>query len=90
MDVEAEVARHYTHSDLTGTVLAALRDAGRDIDALTTADLAPVDEFHLGWHPQTVALRRAARASRPARASSTSAPASAARRATSPRRAAAA
>jgi ubiquinone/menaquinone biosynthesis C-methylase UbiE len=56
MDVEAEVARHYTHSDLTGTVLAALREAGRDLEALTTADLAPVDEFHLGWHPQTVAF----------------------------------
>jgi SAM-dependent methyltransferase len=56
MDVETEVARHYTHSDLTGTVLAALRDAGRDLEALTTADLAPIDEFHLGWHPQTVAF----------------------------------
>ena len=56
MDVETEVARHYAHSDLTGTVLAALRDAGRDLGALTTADLAPVDEFHLGWHPQTVDL----------------------------------
>jgi SAM-dependent methyltransferase len=56
MDVETEVARHYAHSDLTGTVLAALRDAGRDLGALTTADLAPVDEFHLGWHSQTVDL----------------------------------
>ena len=54
MDVETEVASHYTHADLTATVLAALRGAGRDLDALTTADLAPVDEFHLGWHPQTV------------------------------------
>lgn len=56
MDVEKEVARHYTHADLTGSVLAALRGAGHDLDRLTTADLAPVDEFHLGWHPQTVGL----------------------------------
>ena len=56
MDIEAEIARHYTRSDLTGAVLRALRDAGHDLDAITTADLAPVDEFHLGWHPQTVDL----------------------------------
>jgi ubiquinone/menaquinone biosynthesis C-methylase UbiE len=54
MEIESEVARHYTHSDLTSTVLAALRESGRDLDALTTADLAPVDEFHMGWRPQTV------------------------------------
>jgi SAM-dependent methyltransferase len=56
MDVETEVAQHYIHSDLTETVLAAPRDAGRDLEALTTVDLAPIDEFHLGWHPQTVAF----------------------------------
>lgn len=56
MDVESEVERHYARSDLIGMVLAALRDAGSDLDALATADLAPVDEFHLGWYPQTVAL----------------------------------
>ncbi|HMQ93452.1 MAG TPA: class I SAM-dependent methyltransferase [Amaricoccus sp.] len=58
MDTEGEVAQHYAHSDLTGTVLAALRDAGRDLDALTTADLAPIDEFHLGWLPQTLDFAR--------------------------------
>ena len=58
MDVEGEVARHYTHADLTGRLMAALRDAGRDLDALTTADLGPLDEFHLGWHPQTVDFAR--------------------------------
>jgi ubiquinone/menaquinone biosynthesis C-methylase UbiE len=53
MDVEAEVARHYAQSDLTATVLDALRRAGKNPEALGTADLAGVDEFHLGWGPQT-------------------------------------
>jgi ubiquinone/menaquinone biosynthesis C-methylase UbiE len=58
MEVEGEVARHYAHSDLTATVLAALRGDGKDTDALTTADLGGVDEFHLGWGPQTVAFAK--------------------------------
>ena len=60
MDVEAEVARHYTHSDLTGTVLELCATPAAISSALTTADLAPVDEFHLGWRPQT-RLRRTPR-----------------------------
>ena len=56
MTVEGEVARHYTQSELTRTVLDALRSAGKNTDALTPADLAGVDEFHTGWGPQTVAL----------------------------------
>ena len=39
MDVEGEVARHYAQSELTRTVLDALRSAGKNIDALTPADL---------------------------------------------------
>jgi ubiquinone/menaquinone biosynthesis C-methylase UbiE len=58
MDVEGEVARHYTQSELTSTVLAALRTAGRDTEALATDDLAGVDEFHTGWRPLTLALAR--------------------------------
>jgi ubiquinone/menaquinone biosynthesis C-methylase UbiE len=56
MDVEGEVARHYTHSELTSTVLAALRQAGKDTEALATADISGVDEFHTGWRPLTLAL----------------------------------
>jgi ubiquinone/menaquinone biosynthesis C-methylase UbiE len=58
MDVEGEVARHYAQSELTRTVLEALRAAGKDLDALDAADLSPVDEFHTGWAPQTVAMAK--------------------------------
>jgi ubiquinone/menaquinone biosynthesis C-methylase UbiE len=58
MDVEGEVARHYTQSELTSTVLAALRQAGKDTEALATGDLSGVDEFHTGWRPLTEALAR--------------------------------
>jgi ubiquinone/menaquinone biosynthesis C-methylase UbiE len=56
MEVERAVARHYTHSELTSTVLAALRQAGKDTEALATRDLSGVDEFHTGWRPLTEAL----------------------------------
>jgi len=41
-----DVETHYTRSDLGETILSALAKAGKDIDRLTTDDLAPVDEFH--------------------------------------------
>ncbi len=41
-----DVETHYTRSELGETILAALAHAGKDIDRLTTDDLAPVDEFH--------------------------------------------
>jgi len=56
MDTEAEVARHYTHGALERSILDALARAGKDPDRLTAADLAGVDEFHLGWRASTVAL----------------------------------
>jgi SAM-dependent methyltransferase len=58
MDVEGEVARHYAQSELTRTVLEALRAAGKDLDALDAADLSSVDEFHTGWAPQTVEMAK--------------------------------
>jgi ubiquinone/menaquinone biosynthesis C-methylase UbiE len=56
MTAEDEVARHYGQSELTRTVLEALRRAGKDPDALSTGDLTSVDEFHTGWGPQTKAF----------------------------------
>lgn len=44
--ISAEVARHYGRGGLQDRILAALTEAGRDIDRLTIDDLAPVDEFH--------------------------------------------
>lgn len=40
------VERHYARGGLTERLLAALAQAGKDIDKLTTADLAPLDQFH--------------------------------------------
>jgi len=56
MDLEQSVARHYAKSGLEEQILQALRATGLDIDRLTTADLAPVDEFHVGGRPATVHL----------------------------------
>jgi SAM-dependent methyltransferase len=47
---------HYTTRDLSKTILAALKEAGKDIDRLTPDDLAPVDEFHGGQRQATVRL----------------------------------
>lgn len=56
MAIEQDVARHYTHGALGRAVLDALGRAGLDPERLTAADLAPLDEFHLGWLPATAAL----------------------------------
>src|SRR5436309_2081203 len=45
-DNHAEIERHYGRGGLLDRILAALRDAGKDIDHLTIDDLAPVDELH--------------------------------------------
>lgn len=41
------VSEHYTITGLGGQILAALEAAGKDVEALTVDDLAPVDEFHI-------------------------------------------
>ncbi|MFO1028400.1 MAG: methyltransferase domain-containing protein [Acetobacteraceae bacterium] len=41
-----DVARHYANQGVLTRILAALQQAGKDIDRLTIDDLAPVDEFH--------------------------------------------
>ncbi|MDJ0894517.1 MAG: methyltransferase domain-containing protein [Alphaproteobacteria bacterium] len=43
---DARVSGHYTQDDLLQKVLAALQEAGKDTEALTVDDLAPVDHFH--------------------------------------------
>ena len=45
-DHHQAVARHYGRGGLLDRILAALTEAGRDIEHLTIDDLAPVDEFH--------------------------------------------
>ncbi len=50
------VEDHYTRQDLGEIILAALKQAGKDIDRLTLDDLAPVDEFHGGQRQATMRL----------------------------------
>lgn len=53
------VARHYGgEGDIVEAISASLRKAGKDTASLTTADLASVDEFHIGGRPATLALAR--------------------------------
>jgi ubiquinone/menaquinone biosynthesis C-methylase UbiE len=59
MGIEQQVASHYARPDLERAILDALAAAGQDPDRLNAVDLAPVDEFHLGWLPMTVELGRA-------------------------------
>lgn len=50
------VSAHYTSGNLEEKVIAGLRAAGKDPDALTLDDLTPVDQFHLGGKPATLQL----------------------------------
>ena len=52
------VEDHYTRGELGELILAALKNAGKDPDALTPADLAPVDEFHIRGREATMELAR--------------------------------
>jgi ubiquinone/menaquinone biosynthesis C-methylase UbiE len=45
-DHASEVAGHYGKGGLLDRMLAALKQAGKDLDHLTIDDLAPIDEFH--------------------------------------------
>ncbi|HTO45137.1 MAG TPA: methyltransferase domain-containing protein [Burkholderiales bacterium] len=53
--------RHYGRGHILDSILRALRQAGKDLDRLAPADLAPVDEFHIRGREATIEL--AARAS---------------------------
>ncbi|MGO4706710.1 class I SAM-dependent methyltransferase [Microvirga sp. 2MCAF38] len=56
MDIERQVARHYTRGALESAILDALKASGKEIDRLTPSDLSGADEFHLGWRSATVEL----------------------------------
>jgi len=52
-----DVASHYTgRGGLTDRIAEGLKRAGKDLAALTTADLAPIDEFHVRGRPATIEL----------------------------------
>jgi SAM-dependent methyltransferase len=54
-ELESAVTRHYqSSSDLAAAILRALEAEGIDVNQLTPADLAPVDEFHIGGRAATI------------------------------------
>jgi ubiquinone/menaquinone biosynthesis C-methylase UbiE len=48
MSVEQQVSTHYTAGNLERKILGALRNAGKDPAHLSSDDIAPLDNFHLG------------------------------------------
>ena len=48
------VEAHYAHQDLERILLAALAEAGLNLDQLKIEDLAPIDEFHIGGRRATL------------------------------------
>lgn len=53
------VATHYARTDdLASAIGRRLTEAGKDLASLTTADLAPVDEFHVRGREATLELAR--------------------------------
>lgn len=58
MDLERQVAAHYSRHGLEAAIINALREAGRPIDPLDPNDLAAMDEFHFGWGPVTAELAK--------------------------------
>ena len=55
------VQDHYAVNNLGQSILDTLKDIGKDINALTPADLAPVDAFHLRGRESTIELARQVR-----------------------------
>ncbi len=58
--VNEAIQTHYTRPDLGDAILAALANAGKDVNRLTLEDLAPIDEFHIRGRAATLELARAA------------------------------
>jgi len=58
--VTPAVSGHYAPGDLTDAVLDALTAAGKDVEHLMPADLAPLDQYHLGGTGATRGLARLA------------------------------
>jgi ubiquinone/menaquinone biosynthesis C-methylase UbiE len=56
MSSDAQVAKHYMRGRLEETILRALAESGKDPQTLAPADLAPVDEFHVGGLASTEEL----------------------------------
>ena len=53
---DQQINQHYARQDMGATILRALQAAGKNIDALSLADLAPIDHFHIGGRQATQEL----------------------------------
>ncbi len=56
MSIEKDVVAHYGRPGFLEAILAGLTASGKPTDRIDPADIAGVDEFHLGWRPATVAF----------------------------------
>ncbi len=56
MELEQQVASHYGRGELVGKFDSALRQAGKDPERLTTDDLGPFEDFHIGGRQATADL----------------------------------
>jgi ubiquinone/menaquinone biosynthesis C-methylase UbiE len=59
-EFEQAVGTYWGRPGLAEAILESLRAAGKNLDALTIDDLAPLDQFHGGGKEATLALARAA------------------------------
>ena len=57
---QAPVSEHYARTDLATSILKALSQAGKNLDALTIDDLAPFDQFHIRGKQSTLELAQRA------------------------------
>lgn len=55
-DISRSVGEHYGFGGVLERVLEGLKRAGKDIDALSIDDLAPIDEFHTRGRDSTLEL----------------------------------
>lgn len=58
--INEAIQTHYASRDIGSVILAALEQAGKDLNHLTPEDLAPIDEFHIRGRKATLELARAA------------------------------
>ena len=51
-----EITEHYSQTDLSTKILTALKQAGKDVKALTRDDIASFDEFHIRGRAATLEI----------------------------------
>ena len=56
MDIEKDVAAHYTRGTLEEKIIGGLRSTGKNPEQVTVEDFAALDNFHVGGHEATESL----------------------------------